>query len=315
VTTRVATTDDVAAIRELYERLLAELPDPDYLAGTWEDEVEDVEKSLAAGMLLLAEEDGRAVGFVQGRMDTPRLGWVEALYVVPDARRRGVARELLAQVAALIRERGAEHVGLEVSDGSREARALYDRLGFRRASEVVVASLDALDARLAEGTAGETFGTVYVQTDDRAAVERAVAQFIPRIGGSPRTAVAEPGNGWVSVNDEKCSADPKLLVRLGRELSERMGAVVLALGLEQGAVVRFTLFERGTVMDEYLSLQEYYGPLPPGDVVALAANPRVVARLTGADPATVRAAARHDETPPHEILADIAAAIGIEPPA
>ena len=41
-------------------------------------------------------------------------------------------------------------------------------------------------------------------------------------------------------------------------------------------------------------MPEHYGPLPPGDVIALAANPRVVARLTGADPAAVRAVARTD---------------------
>ena len=39
-------------------------------------------------------------------------------------------------------------------------------------------------------------------------------------------------------------------------------------------------------------MPEFHGPLPPGDVVALAANPRVIARLTGADPARVRTAAR-----------------------
>ncbi len=40
------------------------------------------------------------------------------------------------------------------------------------------------------------------------------------------------------------------------------------------------LFERGRIVDEYLSVPEFYGPLPPGDVVGLAANPTVVARLT-----------------------------------
>ena len=52
-------------------------------------------------------------------------------------------------------------------------------------------------------------------------------------------------------------------------------------------------------------------------MIALAANPRVVARLTGADPAEVRAVARTapspDELPPpQELLAGIAAAIGLE---
>jgi hypothetical protein len=70
-------------------------------------------------------------------------------------------------------------------------------------------------------------------------------------------------------------------------------------------------------VDEYLSVQEFYGPLPPGDVIALAANPRVVARLTGADSEAVRAAALHARTPAElppagEVLVGLATAMGIE---
>jgi len=80
---------------------------------------------------------------------------------------------------------------------------------------------------------------------------------------------------------------------------------------------RFVLHEAGRIVDEYLSVPEHYGALPPGDVIALAANPRVVARLTGADPAAVRAVARTaasaGELPPaQELLESIAAAIGLE---
>ena len=64
-------------------------------------------------------------------------------------------------------------------------------------------------------------------------------------------------------------------------------------------------------------MPEHYGALPPGDVIALAANPRVVARLTGADPGLIRAVARTAaapaELPPaQELLEAIAAAIGLE---
>jgi hypothetical protein len=62
---------------------------------------------------------------------------------------------------------------------------------------------------------------------------------------------------------------------------------------------------------------EFYGPLPPGDVVGLAANPTVVTRLTGADPEAVRHIARTapapaDLPPARELLADLASAMGIE---
>jgi hypothetical protein len=62
---------------------------------------------------------------------------------------------------------------------------------------------------------------------------------------------------------------------------------------------------------------EYHGPLPPGDVVALAANPTVAQRLTGADPARVRDIARTashpGELPPAaELVAAVGAVLGIE---
>jgi hypothetical protein len=157
-----------------------------------------------------------------------------------------------------------------------------------------------------------------VQTDDQAAIERAVRQFVPRLpGGSRGSVVSAPRRGWVAVYDDVCERDPRQLRRLAKELGDRTGGVVLAIGVEQGAVVRFVLFERGSVVDEYLSVQEFYGPLPPGDVIALAANPRVVSRLTGAEPAAIRAAAVHgaspaDLPPAEEVLARIAAAIGVE---
>ena len=141
---------------------------------------------------------------------------------------------------------------------------------------------------------------------------------MPRLpGGSHGSIVAPPRHGWIAVYDDVCDRDPSMLRRLARELSERTGAVVLALGVEHEQVVRFILFEAGRIVDEYLSVPEHYGALPPGDVIALAANPRVVARLTGADPAEVRAVARtalspEELPPPQELLAGIAAAIGLE---
>jgi hypothetical protein len=107
------------------------------------------------------------------------------------------------------------------------------------------------------------------------------------------------------------------LRRLATELSDRMGAVVLTLGVEDGQVVRYVLFERGSVVDEYLSVPEYYGPLAPGDVIALGANPTVASRLTGADPHRIREVARTasspvELSPPKQLLAALAAVLGVE---
>jgi hypothetical protein len=183
---------------------------------------------------------------------------------------------------------------------------------FRRAREQAV----ALERELERGRAGASSGRVFVQSDDEAAIDHAVRRFVPRLGRSERTEVSAPRDGWIAVDDELCSRDPKLLRRLARELSDRTGAVVLSLGVEEGAVVRYILFERGSIADEYASVPEFHGPLPPGDVVALGANPTVAQRLTGADPARVKAVARTAASPadlphPEQLVAEIADVLGV----
>ena len=164
--------------------------------------------------------------------------------------------------------------------------------------------------------ADRSFASIHVQTDDRPWVERTAAQFALRIG-SQGNRVEGPRNGWTAVYDEACDRDPSARLRFARELSERLGAVVIALALERDAVVRMVAFERGGLVDEYLSVPEFYGPLPPGDVIGLAANPTVLHRLTGAEPAAVKAIARTaassaDLLPPTELLAALAGSLGIE---
>ena len=96
-----------------------------------------------------------------------------------------------------------------------------------------------------------------------------------------------------------------------------MGVPIVAFALEEEAVVRFLLFERGRMVDEYLSVPTYYGDLNKADELSLSANPTLVARLTGADPASVRAVARTasspSELPPaRELLGEIAEVMKLE---
>jgi len=185
--------------------------------------------------------------------------------------------------------------------------------------ELFRAALDRareLERELAHARDATTSGRVYVQTDDEAAVERAARQFIPRLGRSEHTEISPPRNGWIAVADELCSREPKLLRRLAQELSYRSGGVVLSLGIEEGAVVRYILFDRGGIADEYASVPEFHGPLAPGDVIALGANPTVARRLTGADPNAVRAVARTASSPAElppapELLRQIAQVLGV----
>jgi len=316
VIVRRATEADLQALRELREELETELGGPEFLREKWREERADLERSVGEGVVLLAEEGGEPAGYAELRFD-PGLAWLKAIYIKPGRRRQGLARTLLAEAAAACRGRGgASHLGLEVPAGNRYAQAFHERLGFSTYGLLMAVPLEELERRLARAQREPSLGRVFVQTDDAGAVERTVRAFLPRLGRSERTVVGSPRSGWVEVDDELCSRDPRLLRRLAQELSYRTGGVVLTLGIEEGQVVRYVLFDRGSVADEYASLPEYYGPLPPGDVVALAANPRVAQRLTGADPRRLRAVARTasqpDELPPPEQLyAELASALGV----
>jgi hypothetical protein len=160
-------------------------------------------------------------------------------------------------------------------------------------------------------------GSVHLQTDDQAAVVQAVTRLVPRVFRSKATVVSAPRNGWIAVYDEVADRNPRQLARLGQELSNATGLVVFTIGVEEGTAVHYIAFERGRTLDEYVSVPDYRGPLPPGDAIALRANPTVVARLTGAHAASVRAVARTaaspDELPPaDDLLREVALALGLE---
>jgi hypothetical protein len=231
------------------------------------------------------------------------------------ARVRSVpTEEVLRELIAEARAAGAERLEIETT---HEAGDAWIRAGFTETARLLEAPIEALESHLgAEKEA--SFGSLHVQSDDVDAVVRAVRQFVPRLpGGSTGSVVVPPDQGWTSVYDELCDREPEMLRRLAREISDRMGAFVVAMGVEEGRVVRYIAFERGRVVDEYLSVPEFYGPLPPGEVIALGANPRLMARMTGADLESVRAIAktakRPDELPPPaRLLAELARAFGIE---
>jgi len=167
------------------------------------------------------------------------------------------------------------------------------------------------------GGLAPSFGSVHLQTDDQSAVAKLVGTLVPRVFRSAATAVSPVRNGWVCVYNEVADRDPRRLERLGRELSNAAGFVTFTIGVEDGLAVHFIAFERGRILDEYLSVPEYRGQLAPGDAIAMRANPTVISRLTGADAAAVRRVARTadspvDLPPAEELLDAIAAVLGLE---
>jgi ribosomal protein S18 acetylase RimI-like enzyme len=318
VNIRPVTEADEAIVRPLWDEFELEVPSPRGFEESWEEAWADLARHAREGAAFLVEDDEGVFGYAFARKPERGRAHLTDLYVRPRARRQGHAKALIAAVAEAVRPLGADQLSLDVQPSNTAAMELYARLGFRELERLLAADLDPLGERLGERGTGPSYGSVHVQTDDVPAVERAVRQFVPRLPGrSQGTVIAQPRNGWIAVYDELCDREPAMLRRLARELSDRMGAVVLSFGVEDGAVVRYVLLEYGRVVDEYLSVPEFHGDLPPGDVVALAANPTAVARLTGTDPARVRAVARTatspaDLPPAPELLGEIADALGLE---
>ena len=270
---------------------------------------------LDTGRIVVAEEDGQVVGMAKAE-ERDGLGHVSLVYLKPEARGKGGGNELLHELVARFRDERFEHVSLNVELPNDEALAYWRRLGFTDYRRSLLTDLASLEKRL-QGHSITATGSIHVQTDDQSAVEKAVARWVPRVVRSPKTVISAPRNGWIGIYDEAAEAQPEHLRKLASELSYVSGGVVIALSIEQGDVVRLVAFDRGRIADEYLSVPEYYGPLPPGDAVALRANPTLLGRLTGSKPNEIRAAAptaasASELAPPDELLAGLAWALGIE---
>lgn len=73
---------------------------------------------------------------VPGTGSTP-VAFLEAIYVVPQARRRGLARALVAQARAWGRERGCTEFASDALLANEASHAMHRALGFEETSRIV----------------------------------------------------------------------------------------------------------------------------------------------------------------------------------
>lgn len=313
MTIRRATEADRDAIRALWEEFEAEVPwaleDPE----TWDDEWNDTLDDIRSGGVFLAEDGDGAVGVARIEANERGRSHIQLVHVRERGRQQGIAKALLRECVAHAREQGARFVSLDVLRANERAVSVWRRLGFEESVYLMASPVDALETRLGDRPAGEHRGSTHVQTDDELSVQRAIAGFTPRL----ETAAVTSNHSWIRVSDPVLDRDRDAHGRFARDLSERLGAVTVALSIE-GEVVRFRLYERGRMVDEYLSVPTYFGPLSRGDELALEANPTLVARLTGAAKDDVRRVARTaaspSELPPAaDLYVQIANLMGVEP--
>jgi len=129
-----AGTDDLDALAPLFDayRQFYAQPSDLHRARDW------LAERMARGesvVLLAKDADGEIVGFTQlypmfSSVRTARLWILNDLFVVAEARRRGVARALLDAAARACREDGAAGLMLETGRDNTAARALYRAAGW-----------------------------------------------------------------------------------------------------------------------------------------------------------------------------------------
>lgn len=85
-----------------------------------------------AGTFLVARRDGVALGCGAPRRRDPESAEVKRMYVVPQARGRGLARQIQERLEAAAREMGVERLVLETGVYQGAAIALYESCGYER---------------------------------------------------------------------------------------------------------------------------------------------------------------------------------------
>ena len=90
--------------------------------------------SRANAATWIAEEDGQMAGFAIVEWASQRSGitaYIQTLEVAPEARGRGVGRELLSRIEGSARDAGAGKIWLHVEAANAGAIRLYEAHGYR----------------------------------------------------------------------------------------------------------------------------------------------------------------------------------------
>lgn len=211
---RPAREDDLPAVAALAAEARDDSPTGAQLGAQDIDRLlEHLSVLLAAGgHVLVAEQNGQVAGVVLGRvvaayLFAPRASlYLDMVFVAPRARRHGVGHALLRAATDLAAEHGCEDIYSAPVPGNRGVQRFLARLGFAPAAGHRVASVAALQRRLATDAAardgahaGRRFARVGLEDliarrrRARSVLESGPIDMRPVGGGAPSRRPAKAG--------------------------------------------------------------------------------------------------------------------------
>lgn len=150
---RRANDDDRATLYALWDEWVErETSIPSWVEDAREETRAGIDVAVRLGSAVIAEEQGEVLGFACGVMQGRRIGDLTELYVRPEARGRGIARELVRAVVAALRERGAAALTGGVAPDNAPARSFYEKAGFDVVELRLVVDIDTIERQLATGS-------------------------------------------------------------------------------------------------------------------------------------------------------------------
>jgi len=102
----------------------------------WQKRIEISEAIRPHWASLVAEVDGRVVGFILGRAGELEFGlpgtiaWIEIIGVDPPYHRQGIARALIERFSTSAEDHGIKTIFTLVDSGNAEMKGFFARLGF-----------------------------------------------------------------------------------------------------------------------------------------------------------------------------------------
>ena len=131
VTIRPARPADVTAVRRMLQEYVAWIG-LDLAFQEIDDELAGLPGEYAppSGALFVAEDHGRLVGMIGLRSSDRDIAEMKRLYVGPEARGRGLAKQLIAAALDEARRLRYSEIRLDTLPMMRDAQSLYVSLGF-----------------------------------------------------------------------------------------------------------------------------------------------------------------------------------------